>query len=48
MKSEFENIVPEDTRQFKELFKRYRDKKLENLNELYEISTQALILSLKS
>ena len=45
MKSEFEKIVPEDTRQFKELFKRYRDKKLEDLNELYEISTQALILS---
>ena len=45
MKSEFELIVPEDTKQFKELFKRYRDKKLEDLNELYEISTQALILS---
>lgn len=45
MKSEFEQIVPEDTKQFKELFKRYRDKKLEDLNELYEISTQALILS---
>ena len=45
MKSEFEMIVPEDTRQFKELFKRYRDKKLEDLNELYEISTTALILA---
>lgn len=37
--------MPEDTKQFKDLFKRYRDKKLEDLNELYEISTQALILS---
>lgn len=45
MKSEFEQIVPEDVRQFKELFKRYKNKKLEDLNELYEISTQALILS---
>lgn len=45
MKSDFEQIVPEDTKQFKDLFKRYRDKKLEDLNELYEISTQALILS---
>lgn len=45
MKSEFEKIVPEDTRQFKELFKRYRDKKLEDLTELNEIATQALILA---
>lgn len=45
MVSEFEKITQEDTRQFKELFKRYKDKKLEDLNELYEISTQALILS---
>lgn len=45
MKSEFEEIVQEDTKQFKELFKRYKNKKLEDLNELYEISTQALILS---
>lgn len=45
MKSEFEEIVPEDTKQFKELFKRYKNKKLEDLNELYEISTMALILS---
>lgn len=45
MKSDFEQIVPDDIRQFKGLFKRYRDKRLEDLNELYEISTQALILS---
>ena len=45
MKSEFEQILPEDTQQFKELFKRYRDKKIEDLSELYSISTTALILS---
>ena len=45
MRSEFENIVPEDTKQFKELFKRYRDKKLEDLDELYYISNTALILA---
>lgn len=45
IKSEFENILPEDTKAFKNLFKRYRDKKIEDLQELYEISTQALILS---
>lgn len=45
MKSDFEQLLPDDTRQFKELFKRYKNKKLEDLNELYEISTQALILS---
>ncbi len=45
MKSEFEKIVPEDTRQFKDLFKRYRDKKLEDLAELNDIATQALILA---
>ena len=45
MKSEFENIVPEDTKQFKDLFKRYRDKRLEDLTELNDIATQALILA---
>ena len=45
MVSEFEQILPEDTKQFKELFKRYRDKKIEDLNELYSISTTALILA---
>ena len=30
MKSEFEEIVLEDTKQFKELFKRYKNKKLED------------------
>ena len=45
MKSEFEQILPEDTKQFKDLFKRYKNKKLENLEELYEISTMALILA---
>lgn len=43
--SEFEKIVPEDTKQFKALFKRYRDKKLEDLDELYYISNNALILA---
>lgn len=45
VKSEFEKIVPDDVEQFKALFKRYRDKKLEDLEELYYISTTALILS---
>lgn len=45
VKSEFEKIVPDDVEQFKTLFKRYRDKKLEDLEELYYISTTALILS---
>lgn len=45
MKSEFEKIVPDDVAQFKALFKRYRDKKLEDLNELYYISNNALILA---
>lgn len=45
MKSEFENIVKDDTEMFKNLFKRYARKNLENLNELYEISTTALILA---
>lgn len=45
MRSEFEKIVPEDIVQFKALFKRYRDKKLEDLDELYYISNNALILA---
>lgn len=45
MKSEFENIVPDDTRQFKDLFKRYKNKRLEDLAELNDIATQSLILA---
>ena len=45
IKSEFEEIVPDDSLEFKKLFKRYRDKKLEDLDELYYISTTALLLS---
>lgn len=45
IKSEFEKIVPDDSLEFKKLFKRYRDKKLEDLDELYYISTTALLLS---
>lgn len=45
IKSEFENIVPEDTKMFKDLFRRYSNKKIEDLQDLYEISTTALILS---
>ena len=45
MVSEFERTLPEDTKQFKELFKRYKNKKIEDLNELYSISTTALILA---
>lgn len=45
MKSEFEKLFPEDTKQFKELFKRYKNKKVEDMQELYSISTTALILS---
>lgn len=44
MKSDFEKIVPEDTKQFKDLFRRYSHKRIEDLNELYDISTTALIL----
>ena len=43
--SEFEKILPEDVKQFKELFKRYKHKKIEDLDELYYISTNALILA---
>lgn len=45
IKSEFEKIVPQDTEQFKKLFKRYKEKKLEDLDELFDISTNALILA---
>ena len=45
MKSQFEEICKEDCNQFKELFKRYRDKRIEDLEELHNISTLALILA---
>lgn len=45
MKSQFEKICEEDCRQFNNLFKRYKDKSVEDLEELHSISTIALILS---
>lgn len=45
MKSQFEEIVKEDCNQFRDLFKRYRDKRIEDLEELRNISTLALILA---
>ena len=45
MKSQFEKICEEDCRQFNDLFKRYEDKSIEDLEELHSISTIALILA---
>ena len=45
MKSQFEEICQEDCNQFKELFKRYKDKRIEDLEELHNISTLSLILA---
>lgn len=45
MKSEFEEMLPEDIKQFKDLFRRYKNKKLEDLEELNSIATTALILA---
>lgn len=45
MKSQFEEICQEDCKQFKELFTRYKNKRIEDLNELQSISTLALILA---
>ena len=45
MKSQFEEICQEDCNQFKELFKRYKDKRIEDLDELHNISTLALTLA---
>ena len=45
MKSIFEPILPEDCTQFRELFKRYQDKRLEDIEELNSIATRALILA---
>lgn len=45
MKSEFDKLFPEDTEQLRDIFKRYKNKKVEDIQELYSISTTALILS---
>ena len=41
IKSEFEEIVPDDSLEFKKLFKRYRDKKLEDLEEYLHMLEEA-------
>lgn len=45
MKSQFEEICQEDSNQFREIFKRYQNKRIEDLEELHSISTLALILA---
>lgn len=45
MKSQFEKICQEDCNQFRELFTRYKNKRIEDLDELHSISTLALILA---
>ena len=45
MKSQYEFICQEDCNQFRELFKRYQDKRIEDIDELHQISTLALILA---
>ena len=45
MKSQFEEICREDCDQFRELFLRYKNKRIEDLDELHKISTLALILA---
>jgi hypothetical protein len=43
--SEYKKLLPDDVKLFDDLLTRYARKRLEDLNELYEISTTALILS---
>lgn len=45
MQSQFEIICQDDCNEFKDLFKRYKNKRIEDLDELHEISTTALILA---
>ena len=45
MKSQFEEICKEDCKQFSELFIRDKNKRIEDIDELHEISTLALILA---
>lgn len=45
MKSQFEEIIPDDCKQFEHLLKRYKYKRIEDLEELQNISTLALILA---
>ena len=45
MKSQFEMILEDDCKQFRELFTRYKNKRIEDIDELYRISTEALILA---
>lgn len=45
MRSQFEEICKNDCNQFNELFVRYKDKRMEDLEELHNIATIALILA---
>ena len=43
--SGYKKLLPDDVKLFDDLLTRYTRKRLEDLNELYEISTASLILS---
>ena len=45
MKSQFENILEDDCKQYRELFKKYRDKNPEDIQTLYELTSQSLMLA---
>lgn len=45
MKSEFEEIVKEDFEQFREISKRFKNVKMENAQELFDISINSWILA---
>ena len=45
MKSDFESIVPEDFAQFKDIAKRFKNVKLEDADELYQLTIDSWLLA---
>lgn len=45
VKSQFEVIVPEDCNDYRKIFKKYRDKSPEDIQTLYDLMTDSLMLS---
>ena len=45
MKSQFEEILAEDCKQYRELFRKYKNKNPEDIQTLYDLTSESLMLA---
>ena len=45
MKSQFEDILMEDCKQYRDLFRKYKNKNTEDIQTLYDLTSESLMLA---